>query len=74
MISDFGPKSAEIKIFYYIDPLQYTPFKNKNDIIFSIFGLLTLEKAILGQNLGPCPRALVMDLGWIFLAGVADVC
>jgi len=26
--------------------------------------------AILGQNLGPCPRALVMDLGWIFLLGL----
>ena len=50
------------------------PFKNKNGIIISIFGLLTLEMAILGQNLGRCPRALVMDLGWIFLAGVADVC
>ncbi len=24
-ISDFGPKSAEIKIVYYLDPLQYTP-------------------------------------------------
>ena len=30
--------------------------------------------AILGQNLGPCPRALVMNLSWIFLAGLADVC
>ena len=25
LISDFGSKSAEIKIFYYIDPLKYTP-------------------------------------------------
>ena len=25
LISDFGPKSAQIKKIYYIDPLQYTP-------------------------------------------------
>ena len=74
MFSDFWPKSARIKNFYYIDPLQYTPLKNKNDLIFAIFGLLTLEMAVLGQNLGPCPRALVMDLGWIFSDGAADVC
>ena len=28
---------------------------NENDLIFAIFGLLTLEMAILGQNLCPCP-------------------
>ena len=75
MISDFWPKSARIKKkITILTPYNIPPFKNKNDLIFAIFGLLTLEMAILGQNLGPCLSALVMDLGWIFLAGVADVC
>ena len=43
---------------------------DRNDLTFSSFGLLTLEMAILGQNLGRCTRALVMDLGWIFLLGL----
>ena len=64
----------ESKKFTILTPYNIPPFKNKNDLIFSFFRLLTLEMTILGQNLGPCPRALVMDLGWIFLAGVADVC
>ena len=60
----------ESKKFTILTPYNIPPFKNKNDLIFAIFGLLTLEMAILGQNLGPCPRALVMDLGWIFLLGL----
>ena len=70
----FGLKVLESKKFTILTPYNIPPFKNKNDLIFSFFGLLTLEMAILGQNLGRCPRALVMDLGWIFLAWIFHWC